>query len=113
MPDLFGWPMAAAHFLVTTLATLLSPMLAGASTVVAIVLFTVAVRLLLLPFSRAAVRGEKARAAVAPQTQEISIANTATIRRNCSVRSPPCTGNPVRRCSPAFCRCSPKCRSSW
>jgi YidC/Oxa1 family membrane protein insertase len=71
MPDIFGWPVAAAHFLVTSLATLLSPTLAGVSTAVAIVLFTVAVRLLLLPFSRAAIRGEKARAAVAPQTQRL------------------------------------------
>jgi YidC/Oxa1 family membrane protein insertase len=71
MPDIFGWPVAAAHFLVTALASLLSPTLAGLSTAVAIVLFTVAVRLLLLPLSRAAIRGEKSRAAVAPQTQQL------------------------------------------
>lgn len=38
---------------------------------VAIVLCTLAVRLLLLPLSRAAARGERARAALAPQVQEL------------------------------------------
>jgi YidC/Oxa1 family membrane protein insertase len=47
--------------------------LAGIATpALAIVLFTAAVRLLLHPLSRAAVRGEKARAALAPELRELS-----------------------------------------
>lgn len=46
--------------------------LAGIATpALAIVLFTAAVRLLMHPLSRAAVRGEKARAALAPQMREV------------------------------------------
>lgn len=60
-------PVAGAYHLVLALSNLLTPLLGAGSTVAAIVGFTVLVRLLLHPLSRAAVRGERARAALAPQ----------------------------------------------
>ena len=53
--------------LVAQLAELLQPYFASAATAAAIVLFTALVRLALLPLSRAAARGQKARIRLAPQ----------------------------------------------
>jgi YidC/Oxa1 family membrane protein insertase len=53
--------------LIERCADLLTPLFAGASTAAAIVLFTMAVRLAVHPLSRAAARGQKARARLAPQ----------------------------------------------
>lgn len=60
-------PVAGAYHLVLALSNLLAPLLGAGSTVAAIVGFTMLVRLLLHPLSRAAVRGERARAVLAPQ----------------------------------------------
>jgi YidC/Oxa1 family membrane protein insertase len=60
-------PVAGAYHLVLALSNLLAPLLGGASTVAAIIGFTILVRLLLHPLSRAAARGERARAVLAPQ----------------------------------------------
>ena len=49
-----------------------SALAAFATPALAIVAFTVAVRLLVHPLSRAAVRGEKARAALAPEVRELT-----------------------------------------
>jgi YidC/Oxa1 family membrane protein insertase len=57
-------PAEGAFHLVTWLA-------AATGTAAAIVLFTAAVRLLLHPLARSAVRGEKARSALTPQAAEI------------------------------------------
>lgn len=64
-------PVSGAYHLVETLATIAQPVFGGLSTAVAIVTFTACVRLLLHPLARAAVRGEKARAALAPQAQRL------------------------------------------
>jgi YidC/Oxa1 family membrane protein insertase len=64
-------PVSAAYHLVEGLATIAQPVFGGLSTAVAIVAFTAGVRLLLHPLARAAVRGEKARAALAPQAQRL------------------------------------------
>ncbi len=64
-------PVAGAYHLVLALSNLLAPLLDTASTVAAIVCFTMLVRLLLHPLSRAAVRGERARAALAPQVDAL------------------------------------------
>ncbi|MER7440618.1 YidC/Oxa1 family membrane protein insertase [Micromonospora avicenniae] len=53
------------------LTALLEPVAGGAATAVAIVLFTVAVRLLISPLTVAQVRGERRRAALAPQVREL------------------------------------------
>jgi YidC/Oxa1 family membrane protein insertase len=64
-------PVAGAYHLVTWLAILTQPLLGELSTAAAIVLFTAGIRLLLHPLARAAVRGEQARAALAPQAQAL------------------------------------------
>lgn len=57
-------PVSGAYQLVTLLAAVVDPALA-------IVAFTVLVRLLLHPLARAAARGERSRAALAPQVREL------------------------------------------
>ncbi|QES48418.1 hypothetical protein DEJ50_11915 [Streptomyces venezuelae] len=56
---------------VDQLADLLDPLFAGSATAAAIVLFTVLVRVALHPLTRAAFRGERARAALAPRLAEL------------------------------------------
>ncbi|MFI9104475.1 YidC/Oxa1 family membrane protein insertase [Streptomyces fildesensis] len=60
-----------AHF-VLSVASLLGPLLGASATAAAIVAITVAVRLALHPLARAAARGEKARAALAPRVAELN-----------------------------------------
>jgi YidC/Oxa1 family membrane protein insertase len=61
-------PLSAAYELATTLAALLAPVGGAAA---AVVVFTIVVRLLLHPLVRSAVRGEKARARLAPKVKQI------------------------------------------
>ncbi|ADD41944.1 YidC/Oxa1 family membrane protein insertase [Stackebrandtia nassauensis] len=56
---------------VLTIADALRPLFAASATAAAIVVFTIAVRLLLHPLSRAAVRGEKTRQRLAPKMAEL------------------------------------------
>ncbi|MFC0096606.1 YidC/Oxa1 family membrane protein insertase [Micromonospora marina] len=62
---------SAAATVVTWLAEVLAPLTGGAATAAAIVLFTVAVRLLISPLTVAQVRGERRRAALAPEVREL------------------------------------------
>ncbi len=71
MFGLFGVPVDAAYHLVTTLSALLTPLAGGLAVAVAIAAFTVAVRLLVLPFSYYAMRGQAAQARIAPQVQAL------------------------------------------
>jgi YidC/Oxa1 family membrane protein insertase len=71
MPAFLGVPVAAAYHVVSVLASVLAPLLSGLAAAGAIVLFTMGVRLLLLPFSYRAMRGMDARARVAPQVQAL------------------------------------------
>jgi YidC/Oxa1 family membrane protein insertase len=71
MFGLFGVPVDAAYHLVTTLSALLTPVAGGLAVAVAIAAFTVAVRLLVLPFSYYAMRGQAAQARIAPQVQAL------------------------------------------
>ncbi|MGW0705039.1 YidC/Oxa1 family membrane protein insertase [Streptomyces sp. NPDC002643] len=57
--------------LVARLAELLEPLFSASATAAAIVLFTAFVRLLVHPLSRAAARGQRARAALQPQIAEL------------------------------------------
>jgi YidC/Oxa1 family membrane protein insertase len=66
-----GFPVDAAYHVVSGLATLLAPLAGGLATAAAIVGFTVAIRLLLLPLSYRAMRGMAAQARVAPQVQAL------------------------------------------
>ncbi|MFD0688949.1 YidC/Oxa1 family membrane protein insertase [Actinomadura fibrosa] len=64
-------PVSLAHDLVAGLAGLLDPVAGGLATAAAIVVFTAAVRLLLVPLSVAAARGERKRARLLPQVQAL------------------------------------------
>ncbi|HEX2315880.1 MAG TPA: hypothetical protein VHJ17_19195, partial [Thermomonospora sp.] len=64
-------PTSLAHDLVLALTEALGGPLGGAAAVTAIALFTVGVRVLLLPLSVMAARGERARARLAPRVREL------------------------------------------
>jgi YidC/Oxa1 family membrane protein insertase len=63
---------AALGTLLSWLADRLAPLFGASATAAAIVLFTLCVRAALHPLARAAVRGEKARAALAPKMAELN-----------------------------------------
>jgi YidC/Oxa1 family membrane protein insertase len=67
MSSLFGVPVDAAYHLVSGLTGILTPVLGGLAAVAAIIAFTMAVRLLLMPLSLRALRGQAAQARLAPQ----------------------------------------------
>jgi YidC/Oxa1 family membrane protein insertase len=66
-----GVPVNAAYHVVSALAGILTPLLGGPAAAVAIVLFTMAVRLLILPLSYRAMRGLAAQARIAPRVQAL------------------------------------------
>ena len=67
MPSFLGVPVDAAYHLVSGLTGILTPVLGGLAAVAAIVAFTMAVRLLLMPLSLRALRGQAVQARLAPQ----------------------------------------------
>jgi YidC/Oxa1 family membrane protein insertase len=67
MSSFFGVPVDAAYHLVSGLTGILTPALGGLAAVAAIVVVTMAVRLLLMPLSLRALRGQAAQARLAPQ----------------------------------------------
>jgi YidC/Oxa1 family membrane protein insertase len=71
----FGIPVDLAFHLVCWIAAVLAPLLGGLATAAAIIAFTVAIRLLLLPLGyfavRGSVRGEGARARLQPKIAEL------------------------------------------
>jgi YidC/Oxa1 family membrane protein insertase len=71
MSSIFGVPVDAAYHLVFGLTSFLTPALGAAAAVAAIVLFTVAVRLVLMPLSLRGLRGQAAQARLAPQLQAL------------------------------------------
>ena len=71
MSDLLGVPVDAAYHLVSGLTGAFTPVLGGLAAAAAIVVFTVAVRLLLMPLSLRALRGQAAQARLAPQLAEL------------------------------------------
>jgi YidC/Oxa1 family membrane protein insertase len=64
MSALYGVPLDAAARLILTLSAYVTP-------IAAIVLFTVAVRLLIMPLSYRMIRGQAAQARIAPQAAEL------------------------------------------
>src|SRR5215468_6952672 len=68
---LLGLPVDVAYHLVSALAGVCAPLLGGLAVAAAIVLFTIMVRLLVLPLSYYAFRGQRAQARIAPQIQEL------------------------------------------
>jgi YidC/Oxa1 family membrane protein insertase len=71
MSALFGLPIEAAYHVVSALAGLLAPLPAGLAAAVAIVVFTILVRLLVLPLGYYAFRGQRAQARLSPKIQEL------------------------------------------
>jgi len=71
MTAVFGVPVDAAYHLVYALTTLLTPVLGGLAAVAGIVVFTMAIRLILMPLSFRALRGQAAQARLAPQIQAL------------------------------------------
>jgi YidC/Oxa1 family membrane protein insertase len=69
MTSILGVPVDAAYHLVSGFTSFMTPALGGAAAVAAIVLFTVAVRLILMPLSLRGLRGQAAAARLAPQLQ--------------------------------------------
>jgi YidC/Oxa1 family membrane protein insertase len=67
MFSIFGVPVDAAYHLVSGFTGLLTPVLGGAAAVAVIIAFTMAVRILLMPLSLRALRGQAAAARLAPQ----------------------------------------------
>jgi YidC/Oxa1 family membrane protein insertase len=67
----FGAVVGVAHSALESLATLLTPVAGGLAAALAIVLFTLAVRLLISPLTYLQVRGERRRAALAPQVEKL------------------------------------------
>jgi YidC/Oxa1 family membrane protein insertase len=66
-----GVPIDVAYHIVSALAAGLHPVAGGLATALAIVMFTAAVRLLLMPLSRYALRGQAGLAALQPQVQDL------------------------------------------
>jgi YidC/Oxa1 family membrane protein insertase len=71
MSGFLGVPIDAAYHLVCLLASILTPLLGGMAAAAAIVGFTMAMRLLLMPLSYRAMRGMAAQARVAPLAQDL------------------------------------------
>ncbi len=69
MTSLFGVPVDAAYHLVSGFTRFLTPALGGLAAVAAIIAVTIAVRLVLMPLSLRAFRGQAAMARLAPQLQ--------------------------------------------
>jgi YidC/Oxa1 family membrane protein insertase len=71
MSALFGVPVDAAYHLVLVLTSILTPVLGGLAAAAGVVVLTMAVRLLVMPLSFRALRGQAAQARLAPQVQEL------------------------------------------
>jgi YidC/Oxa1 family membrane protein insertase len=71
MFSFLGVPVDAAYHLVSGFTGILTPVLGGLAAVAAIVVFTMAVRIPLMPLSLRALRGQAAAARLAPQLQAL------------------------------------------
>jgi len=71
MTSFFGVPVDAMYHLISGLTGVLAPVLGGIAAVAAIILFTVAVRALLMPLSFRAMRGQAVQARLAPELQAL------------------------------------------
>jgi YidC/Oxa1 family membrane protein insertase len=71
MFTLLGVAVGAAYHVVSAFALVLAPLPVGLATAAAIVFFTLAVRMTLLPLSYYAIRGQATQARLAPQVQAL------------------------------------------
>ncbi|MGR6321848.1 membrane protein insertase YidC [Micromonospora soli] len=96
---------SVAATVVTWLAGTLAPLTGGAATAAAIVLFTVGVRLLISPLSLAQVRGERRRAALAPEVRKLQQRHAddpARLQSELFALYRRAGANPVAGCLPAL-----------
>ncbi|MGV9980249.1 YidC/Oxa1 family membrane protein insertase [Micromonospora wenchangensis] len=95
----------AAGSVVGWLAGLLTPLAGGVATAAAIVLFTIAVRLLISPLTVAQVRAERRRAALAPQLRQLQqryAGDPATLQAELFALYRAAGASPVAGCLPAL-----------
>jgi YidC/Oxa1 family membrane protein insertase len=71
MFSIFGVPVDAAYHLVSGFTGILTPVLGGAAAVAAIIAATMAVRIILMPLSFRALRGQAVQARLAPQLLDL------------------------------------------
>jgi YidC/Oxa1 family membrane protein insertase len=71
MSSFLGVPVDAAYHLVSGFTGVLTPVLGGLAAVAAIIAFTMAIRLVLMPLSLRALRGQAVQARLAPQLQAL------------------------------------------
>ena len=71
MTSILGVPVDAAYHVVSGFTGFLTPALGGMAAVAAIVVFTAAARLILMPLSLRGLRGQAAAARLAPQLQDL------------------------------------------
>ncbi|HEY1701360.1 MAG TPA: membrane protein insertase YidC [Trebonia sp.] len=71
MSALLGVPVDAAYHLVLALAGVLTPVLGGLAATAGVVLLTIAVRLIVMPLTFRALRGQAAQARLAPRLAEL------------------------------------------
>jgi YidC/Oxa1 family membrane protein insertase len=71
MVSFLGVPVDAAYYLVAGITGIFTPVLGGLAAVAAIIAFTMAVRVLLMPLSLRALRGQAVQARLAPQLQAL------------------------------------------
>ncbi|WUI02006.1 YidC/Oxa1 family membrane protein insertase [Spirillospora sp. NBC_00431] len=100
---MFDVPVSIAAALVGGLADVLHPVAGGLATALAIVVFTAAVRLLMVPLSVAAARGERTRARLLPDLQKLQkkhAKNPQRLRREMAALYEAEGASPVAGCLP-------------
>ncbi|MBO4209517.1 YidC/Oxa1 family membrane protein insertase [Micromonospora echinofusca] len=105
VPALFDSVVGAASDAVTALAAVLAPVAGGSAAALAIVLFTIAVRLLISPLTVAQIRGERRRAVLAPQIRQLQqryADDPARLRVELSALYRRAGANPLAGCLPAL-----------
>ena len=71
MTSFFGVPVDVMFRLISGLSGVLTPVLGGVAAVAAIIVFTMAVRAVLMPLSFRAMRGQAVQARLAPQLVDL------------------------------------------
>ena len=95
----------AAYIVVTALAELIAPLAGASATAAAIVLFTVAVRLVISPLSWAQIRGQQRQAALAPKLRALQArrgGDSARLRTEAAALYREAGTTPLAGCLPAL-----------
>ncbi len=81
MSSLFGVPLDAAYHVISALVAILTPLFGGFAVAAAIIAFTMAIRLLLVPLGYRGMRGLESQAKIAPQVQTLRHKHAANPER--------------------------------